>query len=323
MAASTVQAPERRRVLRILVVDSSLEDVRSVCDLLRRNGEFLPHAARSIEEAQPLLDEGVFDVALIEYSLWTERDNYMVRFLRERHGDVAVVLLTNGDNERDALPALKLGAHDFLSKQHLADGSQLETRILGAFEESRNLRRRDTMVRWLEREARTDHLTGLHNRHAFDDRLREVCEKARAGHTPVTVIMVDLAGTRTVNETHGHDTGDAMIRRAASGISRCIRGADFAARIGGDDFGIILGDAGLDLGLLISRRIVHEIERLNAGEWDGEIPVTVSFGVASGVGCDSHDLFTAADQQLSHHKSTRPVVSLYREREESDGPSVA
>lgn len=323
MAASTVQAPQRRRVLRILVVDSSLEDVRSVCDLLRRNGEFLPHAARSIEEAQPLLDEGVFDVALIEYSLWTERDNYMVRFLRERHGDVAVVLLTNGDNERDALPALKLGAHDFLSKQHLADGSQLETRILGAFEESRNLRRRDTMVRWLEREARTDHLTGLHNRHAFDDRLREVCEKARAGHTPVTVIMVDLAGTRTVNETHGHDTGDAMIRRAASGISRCIRGADFAARIGGDDFGIILGDAGLDLGLLISRRIVHEIERLNAGEWDGEIPVTVSFGVASGVGCDSHDLFTAADQQLSHHKSTRPVVSLYREREESDGPSVA
>lgn len=323
MAASTVQAPQRRRVLRILVVDSSLEDVRSVCDLLRRNGEFLPHAARSIEEAQPLLDEGVFDVALIEYSLWTERDNYMVRFLRERHGDVAVVLLTNGDNERDALPALKLGAHDFLSKQHLADGSQLETRILGAFEESRNLRRRDTMVRWLEREARTDHLTGLHNRHAFDDRLREVCEKARAGHTPVTVIMVDLAGTRTVNETHGHDTGDAMIRRAASGISRCIRGADFAARIGGDDFGIILGDANLDLGLLISRRIVHEIERLNAGEWDGEIPVTVSFGVASGVGCDSHDLFTAADQQLSHHKSTRPVVSLYRGREESDGPSVA
>ena len=60
MAVSTVQAPERRRVLRILVVDSSLEDVRSVCDLLRRNGEFLPHAARSVEEAQPLLDEGVY-----------------------------------------------------------------------------------------------------------------------------------------------------------------------------------------------------------------------------------------------------------------------
>ena len=323
MAITKVRAPERRRVLRILVADSEVRDVRSVCDLLRKNGEFLPHAARSVDEAQALLDEGVFDVALIDYSLWIERDNHLVRFLRERHSDVAVVLLTNGDNERETLPAMKLGAHDFLSKQHLADGSQLEARILGAFEESRNLRRRDTMIRWLEREARTDHLTGLHNRHAFDDRLREVCEKARKGQSPVTLIMVDLAGTRTVNDAHGHDVGDAMIRRAASGISRCIRGADFAARIGGDDFGIILGDADLDLGRLISRRIVHEIERLNAGEWDGEIPVTVSFGVASGIGCDSRDLFNAADQQLSHHRAIRPIISPFQDREESDGPSVA
>lgn len=323
MAVSTVRAPARRRVLRILVVDSSVDDVRSVCELLRRNGEFLPHAARGLEEAETLLDEGVFDVALVDYSLWTERDNQLVRFLRERHSDVAVVLLTSGENEREALPALKLGAHDFLSKQHLADGSQLEARILGAFDESRNLRRRDTMVRWLEREARTDHLTGLHNRHAFDDRLREVCERGRTTHAPTTLIMVDLAGTRTVNEAHGHDTGDAMIRRAASGISRCVRGADFAARIGGDDFGIILENADLELGRLISRRIVHEIERLNGGEWGGQIPVTMSFGVASGIGCDAHDLFTAADQQLSHHKSVRPMVSYFRDREESNGPSVA
>lgn len=323
MTATQVRAPERRRVLRILVVDSAVGDVRSVCDLLRKNGEFLAHAARSVEEAQALLDEGVFDVALIDYSLWTERDNHLVRFLRERHSDVAVVLLTSGDDERETLPAMKLGAHDFLSKQHLADGSQLEARILGAFEENRQLRRRDTMVRWLEREARTDHLTGLHNRHAFDDRLREVCEKARTTRSPVTLIVVDLAGTRTVNEAHGHEVGDAMIRRAASGISRCVRGADFAARIGGDDFGIILGDADMELGRLISRRIVHEIERLNADEWAGEIPVTVSFGVASGVGCESHDLFNAADQQLSHHKAARPIISLFHGRGETDGPSVA
>lgn len=323
MAVGTVRAPDRRRVLRILVVDSSVEVVRRVCTVLRESGEFLPHVARGVEEAEALLDEGVFDVAVIDYGLWVERNNHLVHVLRERHSDVAVVLLTTGDNERETLPALKLGAHDFLSKQHLGDGSQLAARILGAFEESRNMRRRDTMIRWLEREARTDHLTGLHNRHSFDDRLREVCERSRLTHSPVTLIMVDLAGTRTVNEAHGHEVGDAMIRRAASGISRCIRGADFAARIGGDDFGIILSDADLDLGRLISRRIVHEIERLNGSEWENQIPVTVSFGVASGVGCDAHDLFTAADQQLSHDKSVRPIVSLFRDREESNGPSVA
>ena len=320
---NNVRTLERRRVLRILVVESSLNDVRELCDLLRRNGEFLPHAARTVDEAEALLDDGSFDVALVEYSLWADRDNRLVRHFRERHSDVAVVLLTNGDNERETLPALKLGAHDFLSKQHLYDGSQLEVRIFGAFDESRTLRRRDTMVRWLEREARTDHLTGLHNRHAFDERLRDVCEESRPRQFPVTLVMVDLAGTRTVNEAHGHDVGDAMIRRAAAGISRCIRGGDFAARIGGDDFGVILPNADLELGRLISRRIVHEIERLNGSDWLAEIPVTVSFGVATGTGCDPRDLFTAADQQLSDHKSIRPVLAIHRERDESNGPSVA
>lgn len=323
VAMKNMRTVERRRVLRILVVDSSPNDLRAACEMLRQNDEFLAHAARSVDEAETMLDGGSFDVALVEYALWADRDSQLVRSLRERHADVAVVLLTNGDNERETLPALKLGAHDFLSKQHLGDSSQLEARIIGAFEESRTLRRRDTMVRWLEREARTDHLTGLHNRHAFDDRLREVCDAARTKRHPVTLIMVDLAGTRIVNESHGHEVGDAMIRRAASGISRCIRGADFAARIGGDDFGIILPEADLELGRLISRRIVHQIEQLNAGDWSGQIPVTVTFGVASGVGCDPHELFTAADQQLSHHKSVRPVVAMFREREESNGPFVA
>src|SRR6185436_12084788 len=132
----------------------------------------------------------------------------LVRYVREKHSDVAVVLLTSGENEREALPALKLGAHDFLSKQHLTDGEQLAARLLGAFDESRTLRRRDTMVRWLEREARTDHLTGLHNRHAFDEKLRDACTAARETNGPVTVVMVDLCGTRLVNEVHGHDIGD-------------------------------------------------------------------------------------------------------------------
>lgn len=323
MAVNNVRTLERRRVLRILVVDSSLDDVRQIRKLLRRNGEFLTQAARTPLEAETLLDKGSIDVALVEYALWADASSQLVRHFRERHRDVAVVLLTSGTNERETLPALKLGAHDFLSKQHLDDGSQLEARIIGAFDESRTIRRRDTMVRWLEREARTDHLTGLHNRHAFDAHLREICERSRAEQTAVTLIMVDLAGTRTVNEAHGHDVGDAMIRRAAAGISRCVRGVDFAARVGGDDFGIILQDADLELGKLISRRIVHEIERLNGDEWAGEIPVTVSFGVASGIGCDAHDLFTAADQQLSDHKSFRPVLAMLAEREEPNGPSVA
>ncbi|HEX6029920.1 MAG TPA: diguanylate cyclase [Tepidiformaceae bacterium] len=320
--AKLLPAPEARASIRVLVIDDAVDDVKRVRDLLHREGDFRVQSARDIGEARKLLDEGNHDVALIDYRLWSDDTGGLVRFVRERHSDVAVVLLVSGDNEREALPALKLGAHDFLSKQHV--DSQLAARIIAAVDEARSLRRRDTMVRWLEREARTDHLTGLFNRRAFDEKLHDVCESARRTASSVAVVVVDIAGTRIVNEVHGHEAGDAMIRRAAAGVLRSIRGGDFAARVGGDDFGIILPDAELETGRQIARRIAHEIERLNAGEWSEQLPIAVTFGVASGVGCEPVDLFAAADQQVSSYRPDRPLVAaIFRESEDTDGPYVA
>jgi diguanylate cyclase (GGDEF)-like protein len=323
MASKAAALAERKRVLRVLIVESDVDDVRRVRDLLAAKGDFVMHAARTIDEAQALLDDGMFDVALVDSAIWTSEGSALARHLRERRNDVAVVLLTNGDNEREALPALKLGAHDFISKAHMEEGGQLVLRIEGAYDENRSLRRRDTMVRWLEREARTDHLTGLYNRHAFDERLREACQQARDARRPVTVVMVDLCGTRIVNDVHGHDVGDDMIRRAALAIARCIRGGDTAARIGGDDFGIIIPDGDIALGRLIARRIAQEVERLNTNEWFDQVPVTLTFGVATGVSCEPSELFAAADQQLNDYKSVRPMISVLRRHEESNGPFVA
>lgn len=323
MVAKAVPLIERKRILRVLIVDQNVDDVRRVRELLQTGGEFVTHTARTVDEARTLLEDGLFDVALVDSGTWTREGSVLAEHLRERRNDVAVVLLTNGENEREALPALKLGAHDFISKAHLDDGQQLVTRIEGAFEENRGLRRRDTMVRWLEREARTDHLTGLHNRHAFDERLREVCSEAYDDRRPVTLVLIDICGTRMVNEVHGHEIGDDMIRRTALGLARCIRGSDTAARIGGDDFGIIVPDGDLALGRLIARRIAHQLENLNGSEWQDQVPVSVTFGVASGVACDPGELFAAADQQLSDYKSVRPMISVLRFQEETNGPYVA
>jgi len=312
---------ERKRVLRVLVIDANVDDVRRIREKL--GADFVTHAARNIDEARTLLEGGAFDVALVESGCWMNEGSELARHLREKRSDVAVVLLTSGDSDREALPALKLGAHDFISKVHLDDGQQLILRIEGAVEENRSLRRRDTMVRWLEREARTDHLTGLHNRHAFDEELRAICAAAREPKQPVTLVLVDICGTRIVNEMHGHEVGDDMIRRTALAVAHCIRGLDFAARIGGDDFGIILPDGDLALGRLIARRIAHEIERLNTTTWNEMVPVTVTFGVASGIACEPGELFAAADQQLTDYKTVRPMVTVLRRHDETNGPFVA
>lgn len=312
---------ERRETLRVLLIEPSIEDAKRVRGLLDGLPEFRVHAVRGLDEAEALLEDGQFDAALVESHWWTGDGARFVAFLRERRPDVAIVVMTSGDNERETLPALKLGAHDFVSKRNL-DAEQLGARLLLAVEETRSLRRRDTMVRWLEREARTDHLSGLHNRRAFDDRLREICAAARNDDRRVTLILVDVIGTREVNEAHGHEAGDAMIRRAAAGIQRCVRAIDFAARVGGDDFGIILPEGDLELGRRIARRIAHEIERTNA-EFESEIPVSVVFGVASGFAPDSAELFAAADQQISQHKRGRALAVPALPWEDFDGPSVA
>ncbi|GIW16375.1 MAG: hypothetical protein KatS3mg063_2228 [Tepidiforma sp.] len=310
------------RSLRVLIIDEDIAHIRTLRKLLEASPRFVPHAARGVEEAGRLLDGGAFDVALVSARLWHDPAAPLVRALRERRPDVAVVLLLDQDPALEAVPSLKLGAHDFLTLNSL-DEAQLTLRLAAAVEENRTLRRRDTMVRWLEREARTDHLTGLFNRHAFDERLREECRARRGTREPVTLILADLVGTRVVNQSHGHDAGDDMLRRAAAAIHHCIRGGDFAARIGGDDFGIILPGADLTVGRLIARRIAQEVERRNLEEWADLVPVSLAFGVATGVDCDAADLFAAADRQLADRPRGAAVVSLLRRNGDSDGPSVA
>ncbi|MCC6381669.1 MAG: GGDEF domain-containing response regulator [Dehalococcoidia bacterium] len=322
MLIRTEPLPERRTLLRLLLAERSVADAAAVTELLAAQPEFRLQHAGDVPTAIRLLDGHGMEAALVSQELWEEEGAELARFLREQRPDVAVVLLTSGEREREALPALKLGANDFASKRHL-DGEQLAARVLAAVAESRALRRRETMVRWLEREARTDHLTGLFNRRAFDERLREVCAAGRSTRAPVTLVLMDVTGTRAVNEAHGHEVGDAMIRRAATGVARCVRTSDFAARVGGDDFGLILAGSDLEGGRRLARRVAQEIERLNAEEWGDEIPVSVVFGVASGQGCEAAELLAAGEAQLGRHRGRRAPAQPRARWEENGGPSVA
>jgi CheY-like chemotaxis protein len=111
--AKQAQLSDARDTVRVLVIDDSVEDVRRVRGLLQEEGEFRLASARDVEEARGLLEGGNYDVALVDYRLWSDDNAGLVRFVRERYPDVAIVLLTSGDNEREALPALKLGATTF------------------------------------------------------------------------------------------------------------------------------------------------------------------------------------------------------------------
>jgi diguanylate cyclase (GGDEF)-like protein len=100
------------------------------------------------------------------------------------------------------------------------------------------------VVGWLsgqvEELAVTDMLTGLRNRRAWEEELkRELARATRTGH-PVSVVLLDVDGLKIMNDTHGHQAGDRLLKEAAAAWSGSLRMGDFLARLGGDEFGLLL-----------------------------------------------------------------------------------
>jgi diguanylate cyclase (GGDEF)-like protein len=139
-----------------------------------------------------------------------------------------------------------------------------------------------------EEAAFTDHLTGLANRRRFERQLeREVGRVERFGH-PFTLLMLDIDSFKKLNDSFGHDAGDDAIRRLGKVLREGTRGIDLAARIGGEEFAVLLVETRKDVGCEVAERLRAAIKSL-------EIPraghITASFGVAE---CPN-DAQTAAD----------------------------
>ena len=145
--------------------------------------------------------------------------------------------------------------------------------------------------------AFTDHLTGLANRRRFERQFeREVARTERYGH-PFCLLLVDIDNFKSVNDTYGHDAGDEALRRVANVIQSGTRGIDTGARIGGDEFAIILPETDLARGLEVAERLRTAIAALAINPAGG---VTASLGVAELPSCarSGEELRSAADTAL-------------------------
>src|SRR5215207_403364 len=142
------------------------------------------------------------------------------------------------------------------------------------------------------KEGRTDALTGLFNRRAYEERrVVEAARSARHGH-PLGLCLFDLDGFKGVNDRHGHPAGDEVLQ----GVARVIdssRLTDDAFRIGGDEFAVLMPETTLAGGKIAAKRLADAIAEAHLG--DGTL--TASYGVASTVG-DALSLHDAADRAL-------------------------
>lgn len=215
---------------------------------------------------------------------------------------VYVILLTAKDRTADKVAALDTGADDYLVKP--CEDSELLARIRAG------LRVHRMQIR-LRESSETDALTGLRNRRYFDQWLGEEVVRSRRYHTPLCLILVDLDGFKEVNDRFGHPAGDRVLVEVGQVLRERIRGSDVAARIGGDEFAVLLPNTPLEGAQRLAAEVEEGLARIEVCLGDAmAVHTSGSAGCAElGQEMDAASLLRAADESLYARKQQRRAAA--------------
>ena len=282
----------------ILIVDDQEGNVLLLEQLLREIG--YRHISSTLDSASvsALYDANRYDLILLDL-LMPGMDGFEVmEALRINVGDDYLPILVLTVEPALKLRALAAGAKDFLSKPF--DQLEVETRIHNMLEVRLLYRRLAAKNRELEAMVMHDALTGLPNRLLLMDRLASAIAHARRNKQTMAVLFLDLDGFKQINDTLGHDVGDAVLKSVADRLVATVRQVDIVARFGGDEF--IIGLCELshdeDLARLMSKLIEVISQPFDIQGHRLSITASIGVGLYPQHGEDGESLMKNADLAL-------------------------
>lgn len=258
-----------------------------------RMARFTVDWAQTFEEGLSRLLSGDYAACLLDYQLGARDGLMLLRAARAAHCDTPVIFLTADASEQVDEAAMQSGASDYLVKGEITP-RMLERSIRYSLKLAE-------VMRELRLLATRDALTGLLNRRSFDTLLSaEIDRSRRLGH-PLALVLLDLDHFKTINDTHGHPAGDAVLTAAARLLESEVRTIDRVARIGGEEFAVLLMETAADDGLSVAQRLVEAVRARPVPIPGGvSLAFTVSAGVAalSAQGGAETGLTVSADKAL-------------------------
>lgn len=243
--------------LTVLVVEDNLGDARLIERSLEdASGSFVVEHADRIARAIDRLTEGDIDIVLLDLSLPDSSGQQTFALIRSCAEDVPILVLTGLDDEEAATAAVQAGAQDYLVKGTF-DSEVIARSVRYAVERHR-------MQEDLRRLATVDDLTGLFNRRGFLPLAEHHLNLADRNGEPLVLLFIDLDGLKRVNDVHGHAEGSRMIQDTASVLTKTLRNSDVLARVGGDEFCVLLtGDDAVNAETVLVR-LVEAVAAHNA-----------------------------------------------------------
>jgi diguanylate cyclase len=280
------------RQLRVLHIEDDPLDMRYINTVLKRNPVYsidYTHVP-TLNQALEVLGRQECDLVFLDLSLPDGFGLSLVKIVNSVAPDKPVIILSGNEDLELMLRAVEYGAQEYLAKDQLNSSA-----ILRAIRYAIDRKRMEARLMHL---SNHDSLTGLANRTLCKDRLEHALARARRQNTAVALLFIDLDHFKTINDTFGHETGDAVLKQAAGRLRGCVREDDTVARLGGDEFIVILESLQSDeVVSYIAEKIIEELSKaFVVGEYEMHVTASVGISVQQGQGLRNVD----ADQLMKY-----------------------
>jgi two-component system cell cycle response regulator len=222
-----------------------------------------------------------------------------------------VLALSGMDETSRRIELFRLGVNDYIAKPPVEE--EVRARVRNLIISKQLFDQVQAQSRQLYQLAMLDQLTGLYNRNGLKEFASKYFSEASTQDVPVSVLIIDLDHFKTVNDSHGHTAGDGVLAKSGEMLKQACQEGDLAARVGGEEFVLILANCGVEEAAKRAESIRRDLEKLKP---DG-IPLTTSIGVTSrplGKDVKFDDLFKVADRAVYEAKAqgrNRVVTLLY------------
>jgi two-component system cell cycle response regulator len=300
-AAETMVDPDPSG--RILIVEDRPESVAWFNSALEQKNKLVD--VSTFDEALVRARGGDFDLIVVSLGIRNFDGLRLCSHLRslpEVRNSPILVLVSEGES-RKLIQALDMGVNDYLMRP--VDRNELLARVRTQLRKKRYSDKLRHNVQLSLEMAITDPLTGLHNRRYMASHL-DTLMKSACPAKPVSFLIMDIDYFKAVNDTHGHDVGDEVLREFANRISANVRGIDLACRHGGEEFVVVMPDTDSGFAFTVAERLRQSIEStpIKISRPPNSLTITVSIGIASSSGApDVPDaLLRRADQALYRAK---------------------
>jgi len=280
VATDSVQT-QSSETAKVLVLEDSAIDLDKITETLARDRDQVTEAENCAEALELALSQD-FELIVISLTLMREDGLRLCSQLRshERTRQVPVLLLADETDMDRVAKGLELGANDYLIKP--IDRNELLARTRT---QVRRKRYQDRLRANYEQSlslALTDSLTALFNRRYLSAHLPRLLDRGNGNNKPVAALLFDIDHFKVVNDTYGHGVGDEVLREVAVRAGRNLRNFDLVARLGGEEFVVVMPDTDMHAAHSVAERLRRRIaeEPFKVSAPIGQITVTISIGVA-------------------------------------------